>query len=310
MSRRSLLVPALLTLAVAACAPVRSQQDVRIGAPGTEGGAPAPTSAPVAARPAGAPAPSAADGASARSAAAPAAASPAQGLTVPTLDRMIIRTVTINMTVEKVADAYRQVELIATEAGGTVATSSIKQDGSATVATMTIRVPADSRTYSTTLERLRGLSTKVVDESVSSQDVTEEFVDLESSLRNLRATEARLLTLLDRAQKVEEVITVQRELTNVRGQIERIEGRRTFLERKSEFTTITVTMRELPTGRSSSGGWSPLDTFNEATAALLKALEGAAKAGIWLIVMFPVYALPLLAAGWLIGRVTHRRATA
>jgi hypothetical protein len=93
---------------------------------------------------------------------------------------------------------------------------------------MTIRVPADSRTYSNTLERLRGLSTKVVEESVSSQDVTEEFVDLESSLRNLRATEARLLALLERAQKVEEVITVQRELTNVRGQIEKIEGRRTL----------------------------------------------------------------------------------
>jgi hypothetical protein len=75
--------------------------------------------------------------------------------------------------------------------------------------------------------------------------VTEEFVDLESNLRNLQAAEVRLVGLMERAQKVDEVIAVQRERTNVRSQIERIEGRRRLLECRSEFTTINLTLRDV-----------------------------------------------------------------
>jgi len=223
---------------------------------------------------------------------------------LPSIDRMIIRTVTMTLSVSNVGDAYRQVEALASEMGGMVATSSFKQEGDRTVGNVTLRVPADQRTYGATLERLRSIATRVDDESVSSQDVTEEYVDLESSLRNLQATEARLLSILERASKIEDVIAVQRELTNVRGQIERIEGRRRFLERRSDFTTITLTLREAAVGTRT--GWDPSETAREAFRALLLTFQGLGRVAIWLGIWFPIYAIPI-AIGWWIIRQTRRR---
>ncbi len=98
-----------------------------------------------------------------------------------------------------------------------MAGSQVRQGGDRTLASVTVRLPADPRTFQVTLDRLRGLADRVLDEKGDVQDVTEEHVDLESRLRNLRATEGSLLTLYDRAQRLEDVFTVQREITTIRG---------------------------------------------------------------------------------------------
>ena len=69
-------------------------------------------------------------------------------------------------------------------------------------------------------------------EASGSQDVTEEYVDLGANLRNLQASESAILKLMDKATQIQDVLALQRELTNVRGQIERIQGRKTYLERR------------------------------------------------------------------------------
>jgi hypothetical protein len=227
---------------------------------------------------------------------------------VPPLDRMIIRTVTLALSVENVAHTFQQVEMIADSVGGSVTSSSFKQEGERTTAAVVLRIPADQRTYNSTMEQLRKLAVRVPEESLSSQDVTEEFVDLESNLRNLQVTETRLVSLMERAQKVDEVIAVQRELTNVRGQIERIEGRRRFLERRSEFTTINLTLRDVaaaPSGQTRV--WNPAATFDEAFTALTRSLQGVARAGIWLVVWLPMYGIPIAAAWWIFRELRRRR---
>jgi hypothetical protein len=234
---------------------------------------------------------------------APAPGAPAevsQATNLPGLDRMIIRTVSMTLSVPNVEEAYREVERIATEQGGLIAGSQIRQDGDRTVASVTLRVPADSATYQLTLERLRGLAEKVVDEQAQAQDITEEYVDLESRLRNLRASEESLLALLSRAQRIEDILAIQKELTNVRGQIEQIQGRKQALERRSDMATINLQIREATA--FSRAGWNPGETTLEAVRALRQALQGVATFAIWVLVWTPLWggALVLL---WLLRRV-------
>jgi hypothetical protein len=222
---------------------------------------------------------------------------------LPSLDRMIIRTVTMTLVVPNVAEAYRQVEQIAAEQGGLVASSQVRQEGDRTLATVTLRVPADGRGYQTTLDRLRGLADRVLDEQGQTQDVSEEYVDLESRLRNLRATETSLLGLYEKAQRLEDVFAVQREVTNVRGQIEQAEGRKQALERRSAMATITLQLREPAALSPRQREWSPVDVAAEAVGALARALRGVGTVAIWLVVWLPLYGVPLAALWLLRGRL-------
>jgi hypothetical protein len=229
------------------------------------------------------------------------AADQAPAQTLPSLDRMIVRTVTLSLIVPDVQEAYRQVERIAAEQGGLIGASQVRQEGDRATASVPVRVPADYRTYTATMERLRALAEKVVDEQVQSQDVSEEYVDLESRLRNLRLTEDRLLTLYDRAQRLEDVFAVQREITTVRGQIEQAQGRQQAIERRSAMATITVQLRETAPGPRPQADWSPQQVLVEATAALGVTLRGLITVAIWLAVWLPLYG-GLLVGLWLLGR--------
>jgi hypothetical protein len=246
---------------------------------------------------------------SARGASAPAAlgsqAAPAQAL--PSLDRMIIRNVSMTLVVANVAEAYRQIELIAAEQGGLVAGSQVRQEGERTVATVTLRVPAEGRAYQATLDRLRGLADRVLDEQGQTQDVSEEYVDLESRLRNLRATERSLLGLYDKAERLEDIFAVQREVTAIRGQIEQAEGRKQALERRAAMATITLQLREPAALSPRQREWSPVEVAADALAALTRALRGVSTVAIWLVVWLPLYGVPLVALWLLRGRLRALR---
>jgi hypothetical protein len=239
-----------------------------------------------AAPPAPAPAQSAARPASGGAGNAAPAADQAQQ-TLPSVDRMIIRTVTMTIAVNNVQEAFRQVETLASEQQGYLSGSQIRQDGDRLTATMTLRVPADNATFQATLERLRGIAERVVDEQSQAQDVTEEYVDLDARLRTLKASEESLLALLGKAQKVEDILQIQRELTNVRSQVEQIQGRKQVLERRADLATITLTIREA--GSFTRAGWTPGGTFEEAVRALGSALRGVTSFAIWLLVFSPIW---------------------
>jgi hypothetical protein len=110
---------------------------------------------------------------------------------------------------------------------------------------ISIRVPSDQ--LDDVILLLRGMAEEVESEVSTSQDVTDEYVDLQSRLTNQRATETALLRLLDRAQSVEAALSVQKELTNVQEEIERMQGRIKLLEETSAFSLVTVRLKLAPT---------------------------------------------------------------
>src|SRR4051794_30974248 len=227
MARRlSVALGLWLLLMGAACAPSGPPGGGPASAPPSGGQASGP------ARPPGAPSAANGDGASSQAVAnVPGADQTTQGL--PGIDRMIVRTITLTLAVANVQDAYHAVQRIATEQGGLVGSAQVRQDGERASATVTIRVPTDPATYQATLERLRTLAQRVIEEQDKAQDVTEEYVDLDGRLRSLRESETSLLGLYQKAERLEDVFAVQRELTTVRGQIEQIEGRRQVLSRQA-----------------------------------------------------------------------------
>jgi hypothetical protein len=88
------------------------------------------------------------------------------------------------------------------------------------------------------------MADEVTYENISANDVTEEYIDLSAKLKNLEATEEQLLEIMKKAEKVEDILAVQRELTNTRDEIERTKGRMQYLEQTSETSLIEVQLTQ------------------------------------------------------------------
>jgi PKD repeat protein len=157
-------------------------------------------------------------------------------------DRMVVRTGNVELVVSDVAKTLDNITAIANDNGGYVVTSQKWKDGERNIGSISIRVLAEN--YDKAVAAMRGLAMSVISESSSSQDVTQEYTDLDSQLKNLQATEAQLLKIMETATKTEDVLSVQRELTNVQGQIEQAKGRMQYLQRTSSTSLIQVKLNE------------------------------------------------------------------
>jgi hypothetical protein len=277
---------------------------------------PAPAAVPAAA-PAGALAggPAVADAAAQRSA-APAAAAPNStaaneaGAAAQAFDRMVIRTAQLTVEVTDIEQGLAQARAIASRSGGFVSASNTRiervNDQDRTVADLTIQVRSDAADAA--LSDLRALG-KVTTEASGSQDVTEEYTDLDSNLRNLQASESAILKLMDKATRIEDVLALQRELTNIRGQIERIQGRKRYLERRSDMATITLALRLPPAEAPRPGGaWDPVAVAQRGWQASLTILRGMAELLI-IAAAFSWWLLPFVALGGYV-LLQRRRAAA
>ncbi|NOZ59614.1 MAG: DUF4349 domain-containing protein [Euryarchaeota archaeon] len=186
--------------------------------------------------------------------------------------RRVIKEAQLGLEVQDLDAAMSQLEELAVAANGYVFGSSIYTLPSGQRrGTVTLEIPAGS--FEATLGRIRELG-KVLHFSTSGRDVTEEFIDLEARLRNLKRQEERLLELLDRAESVKDVLEVERELWRIRGEVERLEGRLRYLERRTEMARVSVELSEP----------EPITASLGLRSALREALEGIAKVTRWMIV--------------------------
>jgi len=206
-----------------------------------------------------------------------------------TTERKIIRTGSITLEVEDIVETMDEVAEVADELGGYVVSSHKSEGEKRTSGSIRIRVPADR--FDEAFERLRQLAIAVPYESTEAKDVTEEYIDLEARLRNLEATEAQYLALLEKAEKVEEMLKVQQALSNVRGEIERIEGRMKYLERTSDMALIEVTLKET---KGLAEPWSAFNTFKSAVRGLTSFGRGLATGLMWLGVFCWIWIPPLV----------------
>ncbi len=165
-------------------------------------------------------------------------------------------------------------------------------------ATITIGIPVDQ--FERILTRLRALSVKVLDETASGEDVTNQFVDLQSQVTNLEATRDRIKSFLEQAQTVDEALRINQELSNVENQIESLKGQMNYLQDRSAFSTITVNFEPVlpelkyqPTPTPMT--WNPGETLGNSAETLKAAYRGIIDLLIWFfVVLVPIFAPPIL----------------
>jgi hypothetical protein len=201
------------------------------------------------------------------------------------IDRKIIKTGQISLEVTDIAKAMDDIILIADELGGYVVSSNRYGNEDNISGNVSIRVPANR--FSEAFVKLRKLAVKVYSESTNSQDVTEEYTDLQAQLRNLEATEAQFLALLEKAYTVEDILNVQRELSNVRGEIERVKGRIQYLDRTTDMSLIDVNLQE--TKSVGKNGWDALETLKSAVDGFIGFGKVLATIVIWLLIFIPLW---------------------
>lgn len=161
---------------------------------------------------------------------------------LPGVGARIVKNGDISVQVKKggFKAALQRVTALAEAEGGFVLSSSVAGED-ARHGSIVLRVPSER--FEASMNAIRDLG-EVQRETISSEDVSQEFVDLEARLRNLTAQEAVLLRLMDEANTIAETIKVQRELTGIQLEVEQIRGRLRFLEDRTSLATITVGLRE------------------------------------------------------------------
>jgi hypothetical protein len=235
-------------------------------------------------------------------------------------NRMIVKNADVRLTVKDTDVAIDRATQIVGDAGGYIVSSRVwYQDyygNNLKYASITIGIPVSE--FEKALSHLRGLAVKVVDETASGDDVTDQYVDLQSQLTNLEATRARIQDFLKDAKTIDEALRINQELANIEGQIEQIKGRMNYLNDRSAYSTITLNLEPefpvltptptaTPRPTATPIPWKPSETFGEAKSTVTVLYQGIANFLIWLgVVILPLLLPPALIL-WGIWKFLNRK---
>lgn len=224
-----------------------------------------------------------------------------------TIERKVIRNAELQLETETPEDAQRKITSITESKGGYVvesnqSTSDLQIKKRDTVS-MTLRVPADR--FSSALDEIRLTADTVVLETVKGEDVTEEFIDVEARLKTQKALEQQYIEIMKRASSVEDALYVQSELAEVRGEIEKVEGRKRYLENQSSLSTIKVKLQTPAAISASSEGFDSKlsESFGKGLDVALNFILGL----VTLVVGALPFALFIGLPGFLIARHFWRK---
>jgi len=228
------------------------------------------------------------------------------------VERLVIKNASLDIVVADTPETMDAIGRMAEEMGGFIVTANLYQSQLASGveiprASITIRVPATR--LDEALERIEARSDRPVEnKTINSQDVTQEYTDLQSRLRNLEATEAQLMRIMEDANRTEDVLRVYNELTRVREEIEVTKGRIQYFEQSARLSSITVNiLPEEAVQPLSVGGWQPVGEARDAIQALINGLQILAKAAIWLglfliptlvVILLPLYLIVRALLRW------------
>jgi len=235
------------------------------------------------------------------------------------VNRMIIKNAELELLVKDTDTTINRTLGIVTDYQAYIISNRTWAEGEAKYATITMGVPVEN--FEAMLLRLKGLAITVTNETASGQDVTDQYVDSESRLRNLEATAARIRQFLEQTKNVKEALDINQQLTEVEGQIEQVKGQMNALRDRSAYSTITLQLKPellLPTPTPTMTltptptptVWSPNQTFTQATEVSSTIGRTLFQTGIdlliWLVVVILPFSLPFLLGAWLIWRLTRR----
>lgn len=208
-------------------------------------------------------------------------------------DRLVVQESNLSLVVKDVRESSDKAIEYSKSVGGYMVSSSLSQPEEAPYAYVVLRVPA--KNLKTAVDFFRSLAIKVSSESLLGTDVTDEYTDLDARLLTLNKTKAKFEEIMAKAEKVQDILEVQRELINIQDQIDSIKGRQQYLEKTAELAKISLNLStdEYSLPYAPTGVFRPAVIFKQAVRALVGLLRWLAKALIW-VVVFGVIWIPAL----------------
>jgi len=225
-------------------------------------------------------------------------AQPTSGSSDSGTNRVVIKNANLSIVVDDPAQSMEKIVKLAEGMGGFVVTSNLFKtttDRGVEVpeANITVRVPAEKLDDAMTQIKamVKNPLEDIRSEEVTGQDVTKEYTDLQSRLTNLQNAEAQLREIMASATKTEDVLAVYNQLTQVREQIEVIQGQIKYYDDSARLSAIAVNLiAQASISPLTIGGWQPAGVARDALQALVNALKFFANAGIWIV----LFVLPVL----------------
>ena len=219
-------------------------------------------------------------------------------------NRMVVKNASLSIVVDEPGVTMDAIRKLASDLGGYVVSSNFYQiqiDGGVEVpqANITIRVPVEKLDQA--LGEIKKGAGRILNENVSGQDVTQEYTDLESRLRNLEKAEAQLTEIMNQAYKTEDVLTVYNQLVQVQEQIELIKGQMQYYEQSAAMSAISVDIQANEAVQPLQiGGWQPVGVAKNAIQALINTLEVLVNMLIWIgLYILPIVLILFFPARWI-----------
>lgn len=222
---------------------------------------------------------------------------------LPQLQLKVIKNALVDLETDKGGYAKLREDAVAAAyaAGGFVENeSSSKDDEGYTYATLTLRVPAEK--FDEVLSRVSSLG-EVVSTQVSTQDVSGEYVDLESRLRHLQAEESFYLALIAKAQTIQEMISIQEHLSSIQLEKEQLQGRKDFLDQQISFSTVTLSVDEVSPEKDGEGFWHRVGEAFRSFGRGMRALA----VGIFYALPYLLVLAVIAAVAWLLVRRSRKQ---
>ena len=241
-------------------------------------------------------------------------------------ERLIVQNVDLTIVVADVQKKMEEINQMASTLGGYLVSMNVNQvnygEGSlAAQGSISIRIPAAK--LENALTDIKSDAVDVPTEKRSGQDVTSQYVDLQSQLKNLQQAEQDLQDIMDEAKnnpgndattKTQDVLNVYNQIVAIRGQIEQIQGQMKYIEETTSTSAINVsllaeeTVKPIVTGR-----WKPLVVASESAQTLVKFLQGFVNFLIrFVILVLPILIVifgPIALVIWAIIAIIKRRRT-
>jgi hypothetical protein len=210
--------------------------------------------------------------------------------TLSTQERKLIQNGALSLIVEKAEDAVTNLSKIAEKLGGRIdSVGFYNGDGVAKKqATVVMRIPAVN--FSAGMDQVKSIAKKVQSENISTEDITEKFIDMQARLKNLKAEEEQYLEIMKKAVKIDDILKVSQKLYFVRQQIEQLQGQMNYLSRQVDMSVITIQLSSLPDIVPTNVEWSPSTTVKEATQGLIDGFYAFLK----ILIFLAIYLLPIL----------------
>jgi hypothetical protein len=220
-------------------------------------------------------------------------------------ERRLVKNVELDLRVSDTIATSESLNKLSAELGGHV--TSMNADRREGVVSLILRVPEGR--LEEALARIKKLVDRIDRESVRTDDVTDQFVDLSARLKTLEATEGELRALLSesrqRQQRAEDIMAIYRELTQIRSNIEQIRGQLNLMENLTSLATITVNLS--PTGSPTQvvSSWQPSETIRNSFRSLAAVMTGLVDFGIALIIVVIPPVLTLSVMVWLLAKAVR-----